>query len=76
MGGFSTTHRKRSSRWQGDLGRGSVSAQVGADAPSAGHPEVDQDAVPTVPQRHMANRPRPTTFAGRWKRLRRRMASR
>jgi soluble lytic murein transglycosylase-like protein len=31
-----------------------ASAQVGAAAPSAGHPEVDQKAVPTEPQRSTA----------------------
>src|SRR6476620_10304457 len=34
-----------------------ASAQVGAAAPSAGHPEVDQKAVPTEPQRPTANPP-------------------
>jgi soluble lytic murein transglycosylase-like protein len=58
MGGiFYDAQKEGRSRWQGDLGRGSVSAQVGADAPSAGHPEVDQKAVPTEPQRPTANPP-------------------
>src|SRR6476660_1198792 len=58
MGGiFYDAQKESRSRWQGDLGRGSVSAQVGADAPSAGHPEVDQKAVPTEPQRPVANPP-------------------
>src|SRR6476646_1632328 len=34
-----------------------ASAQVGAAAPSAGHPEVDQKAVPTEPQPPAANPP-------------------
>jgi hypothetical protein len=34
-----------------------ANAQVGAAAPSAGHPEVDQKAVPTEPQRPTSNPP-------------------
>ena len=34
-----------------------ASAQVGAAAPSAGHPEVDQKAAPSEPQRPAANPP-------------------
>ena len=52
-----------------------ASAQTGVIAPAAVHPEADQKAVPSEPQRPVANRPQPTTFAGHWKRLRQRMAS-